>query len=103
MNDTPEFEGINSPSETLDAKIFSKAYPKELAEKLNGGIPVVADFFIVGNSTIMRLNVNDGMHAVYHFEKCPAVLTANQCESKFDSMVKVDAEWVEETEKRRAS
>ena len=103
MNDTPEFEGINSPSETLDAKIFSKAYPKELAEKLNGGIPVVADFVIVGNSTILRFNVNDGYHAVYHFEKCPAVLTANQCESKFDSMVKVDAEWVEETEKRRAS
>ena len=103
MNDTPEFEGINSPSEKLDAKIFSKAYPKELADKLNGGIPVVGDFFIVGNSTIMRLNVNDGMHAVYHFEKCPAVLTANQCESKFDSMVEVDAEWVEETEKRRAS
>tara|TARA_R100000234_G_scaffold17548_1_gene9639 strand:- start:570 stop:881 length:312 start_codon:yes stop_codon:yes gene_type:complete len=103
MNDIPEFEGINSPSEKLDAKIFSKAYPKELADKLNGGIPVVGDFFIVGNSTIMRLNVNDGMHAVYHFEKCPAVLTANQCESKFDSMVEVDAEWVEETEKRRAS
>lgn len=103
MNDIPEFIYINSPSEKLDAKIFSKAYPKELAEKLNGGIPVVGDFFIVGNSTIMRLNVNDGVHAVYHFEKCPAVLTANQCESKFDSMVKVDAEWVEETENRRAS
>ena len=96
MNNIPEFEGINSPSEKLDAKIFSKTYPKKLAEKLNGGIPVVADFFIVGNFTIMRINVNDGMHAVYHFEKCPAVLTANQCESKFDSMVKVDAEFAEE-------
>ena len=51
----------------------------------------------------MRINVNDGMFAVYHFEKCPAVLTASQCESKFDSMVKVDAEWVEETENRTAS
>ena len=102
MNDIPEFEGINSPSEKLDAKIFSKAYPEDLAEKLNGG-PVVADFFVVGNSTIMRINVNDGMFAVYHFEKCPAVLTASQCESKFDSMVKVDAEWVEETENRRDS
>lgn len=103
MNDTPEFEGINSPSEKLDAKIFSKAYPKELAEKLNGGVPVVGDFFIVRNSTIMRLNVNDGMHAVYHYAKCPAVLTASQCESKFDSLVKEDAEWVEETENRRDS
>ena len=88
------FEETNSPIEPLDTLIFSKAYPSELAEKLNGSIPVVVDFFNVGSSTIMRINVNDGVHAVYHFEKCPAVLTAGMCESKYDSMVTADSEWV---------
>tara|TARA_R100000329_G_scaffold151266_1_gene146691 strand:- start:3148 stop:3465 length:318 start_codon:yes stop_codon:yes gene_type:complete len=98
MNETFEFNTINSPKEPLDKKdlIFSKAYPKELAEKLNGSIPVVTDFFRNGNYTIMRINVNDGYHAVYHFEECAGVLNSTQCKSHFDAIVKADTEFVQE-------
>lgn len=104
MNEVHEFNTINSPKEPLnmDDLIFSKYYPKDLAEKLNGG-PVVADFFAVGNSTIMRINVNDGMHAVYHFEECTRVLDFNQCRSYFNTIVKADTKFVEEMAKGRGS
>jgi|TARA_R100001460_G_scaffold20889_3_gene42934 hypothetical protein len=105
MNETFEFNTINSPKEPLDMKdlIFSKYYPKELAEKLNGSIPVVADFFRNGNYTIMRINVNDGFDAVYHFEECAGVLNFNQCRSHFNAIVKADTEFVEEMADARGS
>ncbi len=105
MNKAHEFNTINSPKEPLDMDdlIFSKYYPKELAGKLNGAIPVVADYFKSGNNTIMRINVNDGFNAVYHFEECAGVLDFNQCRSHFNIMVKADTEFVEEMEKGRGS
>ena len=103
MNDTPEFEGINSPSETLDAEIFSKAYPKELGKKLNPLNNPVIEFFDFNDSTIARINATLDFKECYFFSSYPKVLNSTQCESVADSIITADAEWVEETENRRAS
>jgi len=51
----------------------------------------------------MRINVNDGFDAVYHFEECAGVLNFNQCRSHFNAIVKADTEFVEEMADARGS
>tara|TARA_Y100000401_G_C8157535_1_gene142601 strand:- start:98 stop:403 length:306 start_codon:yes stop_codon:yes gene_type:complete len=97
MNDTVKdrFEECNSPNEPLDTLIISKAYPKELSEKLNGSTRVIVDFYNVGSSTILRINGNDGFHAVYAFMRCNSVLSENECVEMVDYMIAEDTAFVE--------
>jgi len=97
MNDTikDRFEEINSPNEPLDTLIISKAYPKELSEKLNGSTRVIVDFYNVGSSTILRINGNDGFHAVYAFMRCNSVLSEEECVAMVDCMIDEDTAFVE--------
>ena len=103
MNDTPEFEDIAAPDEPLDSLIFSKAYPKELGKKLNPLNNPVIEFFDFNDSTIARINATLDFKECYFFSSYPKVLNSTQCESVADSIITADAEWVEETENRRAS
>ena len=103
MNDTPEFEEIAAPDEPLDSLIFSKAYPKELGKKLNHLNNPVIEFFDFHDSTIARINATLDFKECYFFSSYPKVLNSTQCESVADSIITADAEWVEETENRRAS
>lgn len=96
-NDTVKnkFEECNSPNEPLDTLIISKAYPKELSEKLNGSVRVIVDFYNVGSSTILRINGNDGFHEVYSFMRCKSVLSEEECVAMVDYMIDEDTAFVE--------
>ena len=100
MNDTVKdrFEECNSPNEPLDTLIISKAYPKELSEKLNPCNNPVIEFFELNGSTIARINATLDFKECYFFSSYPKVLNSTQCVSVANSIITADAEWVAEIE-----